>query len=89
MNTNDAQIRIYRRVTPISHPGSTEGAGWALNVLITGAAAVAAAVAAAALLPCRAAGFFFFCVCVFYFFFFFRLALGPPLEGQAVKFVGW
>lgn len=81
MNTNDAQIRIYRRVTPISHPGSTEGAGWALNVLITGAAAVAAA----ALLPCRAVVFFF----CFIFFFFLRLALGPPLEGQAVKFVGW
>lgn len=72
MNTNDAQIRIYRRVTPISHPGSTEGAGWALNVLITGAAAAAAA----ALLPCHAA-------------FFRGSQLGPPLEGQAVKFVGW
>lgn len=70
MNTNDAQIRIYRRVTPISHPGSTEGAGWALNVLITGA------VAAAALLPCHAA---------------LSEARNPglPLEGQAVKFVGW
>lgn len=74
MNTNDAQIRIYRRVTPISHPGSTEGAGWALNVLITGEAA-----AAVALLPCRAA----------FFFFLKRLVLGLPLEGQAVKFVGW
>lgn len=43
MNTNDAQIRIYRRVTPISHHRSTgvcvcvgwEWGGGALNALIT------------------------------------------------------
>lgn len=41
MNTNGAQIRIYRRVTPVSHLGSTGGAGSALNVLITGGRGVA------------------------------------------------